>query len=319
MSGIIELDGDDPLPAEEVRFTVAYDGPALANGRMSMLDLAPAMLSTARMVEDGARLLFGPTAGIKIEVNADFRRGSFAFDVFTGPDAARQAKDILSHISLQQIEFLLKWLGLTGGAGGGVFGLIKWLRNRQVKSVEQGEAVDSARIVLHDGQNITVNVNVAVLTLNQTIRQDADGVIEPLRRPGITEFRAGRGLEAEQIVRGAEADYFIPPALPERELQDRVTEEIVEVVSPTFRDGNKWRFAQGDAPFYAAVLDKEFIRRVNRHEFTFGKGDALRVQLRSRVTQTPDGLSADREITKVLEYLPPPKQGDLFEPPPEKP
>lgn len=296
----------------EVRFTIAYDGPALANGRMALLDLAPAMLSTARLVEDGVRLLYGSSSGVKIEVNADFQHGSFAFDVFATPLLQGEISDALSRITPQDIDLALKWLGLTGGAGGGVFGLIKWLRRRKIKAVERDKASDSARIVVHDGDSITVNIHVATLTLNQTIREHADGVVRPLRSPGITDFSSGVPGEPPTVVREPEVEYFEPPPPPERQLQDKATTEVLEVVGISFREGNKWRFSQGEQSFHAAVLDADFLRRVDRHEYTFGKGDALVVTLRTVVTQGPEGLSAMREVIKVHDKISAPTQGDLF-------
>lgn len=292
-----------------MRFTIAYDGPALARHRMPLLDLAPAMLSTARLVEDGVRLLYGPTAAVRIEVEADFKGGSFEFDILTGP-VLTAAREIAFQLTREDVKLALEVLGLTGGGTYSVFALIKWLRNRRVKSVER--AGDQARIVVHDGDNITVNINVANLAVNRTIREDAAGVIAPLLSPGITEFRAVSPGREPTVIRDDDVGSFEPPTLIQRELQDKVTEEVIEVVSPTFRDGNKWKFAQGDQSFHAAVLDQKFLAQVNRHEYTFGKGDALRVELRTRVTQSIDGLTAVREVVRVVEYIPPPSQGDIF-------
>ena len=81
-----------------------------------------------------------------------------------------------------------------------------------------------------------------------------------------------------------------------------------------YRAGNKWQFAYpGEAPFFAPVLDRDFLRRFQRREVVFGYGDLVRVRLRTTVSRTEVGtLSTTREVLEVLEVLPPAKQTDLF-------
>ena len=78
--------------------------------------------------------------------------------------------------------------------------------------------------------------------------------------------------------------------------------------------GNKWQFAYpGEAPFFAPILDKTFLRRLQRREVVFSYGDLVRVRLRTIVSRTRAGsLSTAREIIEVFEILPPAKQTDLF-------
>ena len=172
--------------ADEIRFTIVYDGPAVANGRMPLFDIAPAMLSTAQLVEDGIRFLYGNDAALTIEVNADFRRGSFAFEVFTSPDTLHHAQGLIAALTPQQLDLGLKLLGI--GGSGGLIGFIKWLRGRTIQRIDkQG---DQAVVTVRDGNNITINASVVNLALNNNNRRDADGVVAPLRSPGIEEFRA---------------------------------------------------------------------------------------------------------------------------------
>jgi hypothetical protein len=300
--------------ADEISFTIAYDGPALARGRMPLLELAPAMSATAHLVEDGIRLLYGADRSLKIEVNADFRRGSFSFDLFASPDLHHAAQGLIGALTPEHIETGLKLLGLS--EDGGLLGFIKWLRNRKIEKVETHGA--QSVVTVRDGNNITnnitINAQVVNLARNQTIRKDADGVVAPLRAPGINEFRAEIPGAPATVLEKDDVEYFLPPPVEERELQDRITEEFLEVVGPSFREGNKWKFSQGgDSSFYAAVLDEEFLRQVALHEMTFGKGDLLRVKLRLRVTQTEEGLAPLREVVKVLEKISPPKQKEMFE------
>jgi hypothetical protein len=85
-------------------------------------------------------------------------------------------------------------------------------------------------------------------------------------------------------VAGSELPAFDSYPLPEDEVSLDMHTGIVEVISPVFREGNKWKFAQGTATFWAEVADKEFLDNVARHGIVFGQGDALRVQMEVRTT-----------------------------------
>src|ERR1700722_10635472 len=141
---------------------------------MDARDLAPAMLATARLFEHSAALMYGSTTAIKIEVNADFRRGSFSYDIVAR--AVALAQTLYEHISVSDII-------LTGTT---LIAALKYARGRQPKEILRDGS--TANIVFHDGDNITVNVQTANLFLNPSIREDLEGVVEPLKKEGIDTF-----------------------------------------------------------------------------------------------------------------------------------
>jgi hypothetical protein len=51
------------------------------------------------------------------------------------------------------------------------------------------------------------------------------------------------------------------------------TELLLEIVSPTFKKGNKWRFSDGANTFWAIIEDKAFTQRVQRRQEAFRQGD----------------------------------------------
>lgn len=73
------------------------------------------------------------------------------------------------------------------------------------------------------------------------------------------------------------------------------------LVAPVFQDGNKWRFSDGGATFPAAILDEEFLSRVNNGE-RFGKGDVLQVELKIVQSRTGCKISVERQVLKVIEH-----------------
>ncbi|AEI82079.1 hypothetical protein CNE_BB1p06590 (plasmid) [Cupriavidus necator N-1] len=100
----------------------------------------------------------------------------------------------------------------------------------------------------------------------------------------------------------SEADYFHTQTTsnPTYEFEN-VMALIIE--APTFRDGNKWKFSDGQSTFNALIEDKEFIARVKTGEERFGNGDELVVRLKTQQTISSGGaVKTDKTITEVLEH-----------------
>lgn len=101
------------------------------------------------------------------------------------------------------------------------------------------------------------------------------------------------------------------PEPPEQETSfDGVSNVTLSLVSPVFKDGNKWRFNDGLTDFAAAVLDIDFISQVENGE-RFGKGDLLAVEMRTIQTRIGFKLNLERTIIKVLKHITPPIQPQL--------
>ena len=67
---------------EEMRLNVRYRGLDVDQGRMSALELGPAIFAVGQMVGRTSRVLYGDEARVKVEVRADFEHGSFGIDFF---------------------------------------------------------------------------------------------------------------------------------------------------------------------------------------------------------------------------------------------
>lgn len=83
---------------------------------------------------------------------------------------------------------------------------------------------------------------------------------------------------------------------------------ILHIVAAVFQDANKWRFTDGSgAPFSAAILDQEFVAKVNAGE-RFGKGDALDVEMELVQTVQNGRINIERRVLKVLRHISPNQQ-----------
>jgi hypothetical protein len=185
-----------------------------------------------------------------------------------------------------------------------VLRLIRLAKGRTPAAIEKGEG--SAHITFHDGDNITVNVQTLNLYQNRTIRGDAEGIVEPLSKSGITDFKMKTPVSDALHVTSDEVPYFEVPLQESDVLSDTVTTQVVEVLSPDFKRGNKWKFSlAGAGVIWADILDKQFWKEVAEHRQTFGADDAFRVDLHTIVARRPQGgLQRKDEIVRVLEKIP---------------
>jgi hypothetical protein len=291
--------------ATETQFTITYDGPALGSGRMEIRQLAPAMMGMADLVERSAGVLYGPTAGVSIEVAADFKRSSFSFDVVAIVLA------VASQVGFD-INTLLTLIGIDGG---GLIGLLRWRRGRPVASIERVEG-DSYQVTTDDGDTIIVNGGTVNLYRNSVVRYALAATVEPLKAEGVEELRLGRGRRAEVVITADEIPYFDAPAEGEEVLQDRVSREFLEIVGLSFNPNNVWRFRMPDGTTFTSPVshDRVFWRQVEQREIQFADGDVLEVDLHARVTRdaSTGDLRADRRIVRVVRLIPAPRQIDLL-------
>ena len=311
----------DSSAATEVEFTVGYDGNATAARRMAVRDLAPAMLALSDLVEHSSAALFGDDERLRVEVKADFRGGSFYFDLIA---AVPSIGDLVrSNLSISDIAVLLSALGVIGK---GLLGIVREIAGRPVTSAKVERTADGYRsifIVGSDNVLIISEDRSADLFVKPKVMEALEEATEPLRRPGYDTLRVAAAGEPPRIVATkAESEAFRAPPAPDVTLQDTTREELVRVVSPSLEDGYMWRLGMlGDRSFQVALHDPDFLARVQNREVTFGAEDVLRVQLRTVVTRNAEGEDRRNvEVVKVLEYIPAPRvvQGDLLRDSPYK-
>ena len=70
----------------------------------------------------------------------------------------------------------------------------------------------------------------------------------------------------------------------------------------SFQPGGKWRFSDGNATFFADILDEEFVEKVQRNMTSFAKDDVLRVKLKRKQSILSGSIKTDYIILKVLDH-----------------
>lgn len=288
--------------ANELRLNVRYKGIDVQRGRMSALDLGPAILGVGQMVGRASRALYGDEARVRVDVRADFEHASFGIEFY----AVSAVDGLLPALTLDQLAQLATILGFSGGvAAGGIKGLVWLFRQLRGQEIQKVEIHGDVTVIHVEGDSYEISVQEYKALKDPKVREGFKGLVEPMESEGVDEVEVGVEDKEPVRIQRDERRYFDVPSLPEEEISTDVSRRVVEVVAPTFREENKWRFAEGEATYFAEIVDDRFLDKVNRHDITFGKGDALMVEMETRTSRIDEQLTYDRKILEVLKHIKP--------------
>lgn len=296
----------------EVSFMVAYEGPAVDDGEMEIEDLAPALMSLARLLSASAKVVDGDKSNVSVKVQTT-RQGSFEIVLSLTMEGLNAGWHWWKSEDVQAAAALIGLLGISGTTT--AVGLIKFLRFLRGRSPKDARRLEDGEVEVVLENNVTIVLPIAVyhLSQNMAVRDAIEGVIaEPLDRPGIDKVRFGpKGAGTE--ISEEEAYAFRTPLSIEDDLFVNRYRRAFSIVSLSFKDGQKWRLNDGHGAKYVTMSDQDFVERVDRSDVRFAKGDILICEVIERSTKGPKGLKAEYEIVKVLEHQEAPKQPPLPE------
>jgi len=270
----------------ETRLSLRYSGPAVDAGAMDVYAASANMIAFSEFMVAAVKTTYGGTAEARAEV-AGFGRGSFVTDLVfnvVGPAASMLATFSSEHLLDIVKEAFALWKHLMG----------------EPPAAIQLSGENNVAVTNNNGKIIQVRADTVNLVFSDKGSESAFRFVhEALSQDGVSRVDLGSNGIPIAAADQDEAAYFVPVA--KSDISENVNRMSLILVSATFQEGNKWRFNDGSLSFSAAILDEDFISRVNNGE-RFGKGDVLDVELRVKQVKTGSKITSERQVLKVFEH-----------------
>ena len=74
------------------------------------------------------------------------------------------------------------------------------------------------------------------------------------------------------------------------------------IISLAFKEDNKWRLNDGNNQISATINDEDFIRRVDRDQVSFSKGDILVCDVHVTQKEIKGTLKTEYVVERVVEH-----------------
>ena len=263
-------------------FVIRYDGPALAENRLPVRDLAPALLALEDLFHEARRIVDPNAPAVSLEVEAQgFQEGSFEAKLVL---AQAGMSDVLPSSPMLALGNLL---GIVTDASHGLFALAKWVNDKVI--VGRSDPTPGTILVEDDHGNIFRGpAYVFDVYDSRPTRALMSHVVRPLRSPGIDSFEIERDEETVTVFREEIAAFAASEAEVEV-LFDGSFEMPLYLVSPDLmKPTNKWHFVSGDQDIWARIEDRSFLKSVYQaQQERFGVGDVLHSRLHLRQERDP--------------------------------
>lgn len=290
--------------------TLRYDGPDLADHKIDVAILAPALQSFGELIRQTNFQLNSDRVEARVLINADLQANCVTINLDVVVGLYNQVVAFVQQDHIRSAKELLEWLGLLGLPTG--LGLLAYLTRKGSKPVKSKNVItdSSGNTVIQiefEGNNNHVIVAPEVLELaeNPRILAAVKGVVRPLQvSSGIDSatFSSGDGKHVERVSKEAAAEIMSIPSpehVPEDDEISTVTGHIV-IHSPVFDEKAKvWKFLYGDKVEKIDISETTIAQTI----LSRGKavvGDSFKVKM--EVWETPQGRGY-RNNYKVIEVL----------------
>jgi hypothetical protein len=281
----------------QAKLSLKYSGPSVDAGLMDVYQVSANMIAFSEFMVVAAKSTFGDKVIIKTEVDG-FSQGSFITDLvfnFVGPVAT-----IFATLSTSDLIDIVSES----------FKLWKHLRGEPPAKINH-ISNQIAEVANNNGHIIQVQTQTINLVFNEKSGDAVKQFIQsPLLNDGIDSVDIGFNKKIIAGVSEDEGRYF-GPVIPPESFTDTSQKITLIIEAATFKNGNKWRFYDGQNSFFADIVDLDFLNSVDNGE-RFGKGDMLRVDLRIIQEKVGNKINTNRTITKVHEHKAGPSQGSLI-------
>ncbi len=170
------------------------------------------------------------------------------------------------------------------------------------------QADNRVKLENRDGQIIYISNSVVNVISDGKAGKAAEKFIgEPLGE-GLSYLSIkSSALSDSTRIEKEDAPYFKPVDIKKPLLSTDIKMGL-QIESPTFVEGNKWKFSDGQNSWFADIQDENFLTRVNQGTERFGKGDILVAMVRFSQSTSGGTLKMDRSVIEVIEHVIAPQQ-----------
>jgi len=270
------------------KLQIAYVGPAVELGQISMLALGASLRGQALLIERVKEVIYGDSVQIRVEVDYKFEHGSVIVPVHILTDAIVAGEHLLSGEAGTALANLLTIMGFVTGGVVSLYKLFKKLKGRRIEKAED----------IPEEFRIEMLIKLLIRVYNdEEVQKHLRRTLEALHHEGIDAFQTRRqGLVIDSV---SKADLR---AADEAELEDLTLDEEIEldIEKCAWKQHLAWHFSDGGKSFDAKIEDRNFWIRIEDGE-SFSGGDRLRVHLQTTAHRSKFGrVKVERVIPRVL-------------------
>lgn len=280
--------------------SLEYHGNKVAHGQLRAKEVAKYILAIDEFMGVTAKHAYGKQVELTFDVSG-FRNESFDIDfvlqvVNLGANAmfaTASPKDLI----LLATDCIKACIHLQG---------------QQPSEIRKDTVNKSVQVTNQQGDTQIFHIETINVIADPKAANSLDSFIrEPLAK-GLEVVKVKSSLhKVEASAAANESDYFKPIDFETPLFTNSIKTGLV-IESPSFKDGNKWKFCDGQSSFYAEIMDVDFLKRVDSGEERFGKNDILLVEMDVIQTQSPTCLKIEKIITKVIDHQFAQKQQNMF-------
>lgn len=286
---------------DQLAFELIFDGDNLNDGEIDVKDLAPSLLSLSDLLDE-ASVKYAPQCGkVSLRVKPNFEKK--CFKVYLDIAQSYYAK-FVELFSSQEAQAWAALAGILGISGIGLFQLLLKAKNRKPKRVVEIEHTEKVRITFEGDDEIEVPKEALALFQNNRARKAVAHMFKPLKKGGVEKMKIQRGKDTFLEVDSSEANYFDFEDIEIDELESE-TQKILRIISPSFKEGNKWRLNDGNRTEFYEITDQSFLDLVREKKILFGINDFLLAKVLTYQKIEDREIHTRHEITEARKFDPP--------------
>lgn len=309
----------------EYEAIIRYDGPALADHKMDIEDIAPALMALADLCKRANALANDDRASVRVFIDMDVEQHCAQFKIQVVQTAFEAVKALLDDDGVATAKTILEWLGIATGATLGLFKLLKLLNGRKVDSVSM-TVKDGLNVTqIHAGGDVYVVNNVVARLMSDPIAvRKAKDVLRPATKPGydLVEFEDS---EKRVVERFTKQDAILAEAVPpvdatvptETLLPESHIRATVKIRKACYEGKGKWTVQYDKSREVSFEGEaEEWLADFQANRLQAPPGTFLSVEIRVSAIKLDRNNDPIEEptytITKVLKTEPPAVQNSMF-------